>query len=162
MGIWIYLRHYINLRILYAVLTTFRTIGPFELNWETQQYKCWISQYITFALLACLQSINLLWLWFIIRIALTVVFKEPVRDVRSDDEDDEEEEAAPDEKVQLVEGMERIEGGKEEVVRDGKEGMNGHTKRRVKAPNGSTLKGTAPDEASIAQAAVGEEGSKER
>src|SRR4051794_17258420 len=55
-GWWIYLRHFLNLKILWAVLTEFRTVGPFELNWETQQYKCWISQYITFGLLASLQA----------------------------------------------------------------------------------------------------------
>nr|AFQ32309.1 FUM17 [Fusarium fujikuroi] len=33
---WIYLRHYTNWRILYSVLAEFRTIGPFELDWEAQ------------------------------------------------------------------------------------------------------------------------------
>jgi len=89
--IWIYLRHYINLRILWATLTEFRTVGPFELNWETQQYKCWISQYITFSLLACLQAVNLFWLFLILRIAKNYVFSSVVRDERSDDEDEEEE-----------------------------------------------------------------------
>jgi very-long-chain ceramide synthase len=92
MGIWIYLRHWINWKILWATLTEFRTVGPFELNWETQQYKCWISQYITFALLACLQAVNLFWLFLILRIAKNYVFTDtsgPV-DERSDDEDDDE------------------------------------------------------------------------
>ncbi|KIX08599.1 uncharacterized protein Z518_03255 [Rhinocladiella mackenziei CBS 650.93] len=89
--VWIYLRHWINLRILWATLTEFRTIGPFELNWETQQYKCWISQYITFALLACLQAVNLFWLFLILRIAKNYVFSNIKADERSDDEDDEEE-----------------------------------------------------------------------
>ena len=88
--IWIYLRHYINLMILYAVLTTFRTIGPFELDWAGQQYKCSLSQWITFSLLATLQSINLFWLYFIIKIALNVVFADIVQDVRSEDEEEEE------------------------------------------------------------------------
>ncbi len=77
--------------ILYATLTDFRTVGPFELNWETQQYKCWISQYITFALLAILQSINMLWLFFIVRIAYNIAFAKIIQDVRSDDEESEEE-----------------------------------------------------------------------
>lgn len=59
--VWGYARHYINLRLLYAVLTDFSSVGPFELNWETQQYKCWISQYITFGLLASIQALNLFW-----------------------------------------------------------------------------------------------------
>ncbi|GMG43642.1 unnamed protein product [Ambrosiozyma monospora] len=42
--VWTYLRHYINIKILWSVLTEFRTVGPWILNWETQQYKCWIAQ----------------------------------------------------------------------------------------------------------------------
>ena len=91
-GVWIYLRHYINLRILWATLTEFKTVGPYELNWETQQYKCWISQYITFSLLACLQAVNLFWLFLILRIAKNYVFAQNLADERSDDEEDEEEE----------------------------------------------------------------------
>jgi very-long-chain ceramide synthase len=73
-------------------LTEFRTVGPFELNWETQQYKCWISQYITFSLLACLQAVNLFWLFLILRIAKNYVFSpSEIRDERSDDEEDEDE-----------------------------------------------------------------------
>lgn len=92
MGIWIYLRHWINWKILWATLTEFRTVGPFELNWETQQYKCWISQYITFALLACLQAVNLFWLFLILRIAKNYVFSNVTVDERSEDEEEEEEE----------------------------------------------------------------------
>src|ERR1700758_1377789 len=88
--VWIYLRHYLNLRILWATLTEFRTVGPFELNWETQQYKCWISQYITFALLACLQAVNLFWLFLILRIAKNYVLSNIAQDERSDDEDEDE------------------------------------------------------------------------
>lgn len=79
----------LNLKFLWAVLTEFRTVGPFELNWETQQYKCWISQYITFALLASLQAVNLFWLFLILRILYRVVFKNVLKDERSDDEDSE-------------------------------------------------------------------------
>lgn len=91
-GMWIYLRHYLNLKILWAVLTEFRTVGPFELNWETQQYKCWISQYITFALLASLQAVNLFWLFLILRILKNYLFSNVKKDERSEDEDTEEEE----------------------------------------------------------------------
>jgi acyl-CoA-dependent ceramide synthase len=89
---WIYLRHVLNLKFLWAVLTEFRTVGPFELNWETQQYKCWISQYITFALLASLQAVNLFWLFLILRILKTYLFSNIKKDERSEDEDEEEEE----------------------------------------------------------------------
>ncbi|KAL4800696.1 TLC domain-containing protein [Aspergillus venezuelensis] len=90
--VWIYMRHYLNLRFLWAVLTEFRTVGPFELNWETQQYKCWISQYITFALLASLQAVNAFWLFLILRILKNYLFTNIKKDERSDDEDEEEEE----------------------------------------------------------------------
>ncbi|KAJ5227456.1 uncharacterized protein N7469_007462 [Penicillium citrinum] len=93
-GVWIYLRHYINLKILWAVLTEFRTVGPFELNWETQQYKCWISQYITFGLLASLQAVNLFWLFLILRILANYIFNSVAKDERSDDEEEEEIEEA--------------------------------------------------------------------
>lgn len=85
---WAYLRHYLNLHILYAVVTTFRSVGPFELDWETQQYKCWISQYITFALLASLQSVNIFWFVLILKIAKRYVFNSDLEDSRSEYDDD--------------------------------------------------------------------------
>ncbi|OQV06732.1 hypothetical protein CLAIMM_11264 [Cladophialophora immunda] len=91
MCVWIYLRHYINILILWATLTEFRTVGPYELNWETQQYKCWISQIITFSLLASLQAVNLFWLFLILRIAKNFAFSNIRADERSDDEEEDEE-----------------------------------------------------------------------
>lgn len=86
--VWIYLRHVVNLRILWSLFTEFRTVGPFELDWATEQYKCWISQYITTALLASLQALNLFWLFYIIRIAYRFVRDSTADDDRSEDEDD--------------------------------------------------------------------------
>src|SRR5436190_13837116 len=91
--VWIYLRHYLNLRILWATLTEFRTVGPFELNWETQQYKCWIAQYITFGLLASLQAVNLYWFYLICRIAVRFILYKTADDDRSEYEPSEGEEA---------------------------------------------------------------------
>lgn len=90
-SVWIYLRHYINLRILWSVLTEFRTVGDFELNWETQQYKCYISQPIVFLLIGGLQLVNLYWLYLIFRILWRFVVSGVKKDERSDDEDEEEE-----------------------------------------------------------------------
>lgn len=87
MTIWIYTRHYINIVIIYATMTTFRTLGPFILDWDAQQYKCWISQYVTLGLLTSLQAINLFWLYCVLKIAFNIVFKSTVEDVRSDDDD---------------------------------------------------------------------------
>lgn len=98
-AVWVYLRHYINLCILHATLTKFATVGPYTLDLATEQYKCWISQIVTFILLAALQSINLFWLFLIVRISYNIVFRSAVKDVRSDYEDDDEDE-----------GIERVEG----------------------------------------------------
>lgn len=89
-GVWTYTRHYLNLKILYSIATEFATVGPFELNWETQQYKCWISQYITFALLLALQLVNAYWMFLIIRVAVRLVVSGEKKDDRSDDESEEE------------------------------------------------------------------------
>ncbi|RKP31457.1 longevity assurance proteins LAG1/LAC1 [Metschnikowia bicuspidata] len=89
--VWIYLRHYINLRILWSVLTEFRTVGEWELNWDTQQYKSWISQPVVFGLLFALQLLNAYWLFLIIRILYRYVLGGVAEDDRSDGEDEESE-----------------------------------------------------------------------
>lgn len=92
---WGYLRHYLNLKILYSILTEFSSVGPYELNWETQQYKCWISQAITFALLAALQAVNLFWWFLICRIAYRFVITNVAEDDRSEYEGSDAEEEEP-------------------------------------------------------------------
>ncbi|KAH8674096.1 TLC domain-containing protein [Xylariales sp. PMI_506] len=84
MCVWIYLRHYLNLRILFSIMTEFATVGPYELNWETQQYKCLLSQVITFSLLASLQALNLFWLFYILRIAYRFIVNNEADDDRSE------------------------------------------------------------------------------
>ncbi|KAL7629534.1 sphingosine N-acyltransferase lag1 [Parahypoxylon ruwenzoriense] len=83
---WTYLRHYINLRILYSIVTEFSTIGPYELNWEAQQYKCLLSNVITFVLLAALQALNLFWLYCLLRNAYRFILLGIAKDDRSEDE----------------------------------------------------------------------------
>nr|ACB12562.1 Fum17 [Fusarium oxysporum] len=92
---WIYLRHYTNWRILYSVLTEFRTVGPFELDWEAQQYKCQLSQFITFGLLATLQTLNIIWLYCLFRNAYRLLFLGIAKDDRSDTEESEIEDGSP-------------------------------------------------------------------
>jgi len=89
MCVWIYLRHYLNLRILVSLFTEFKTVGPYELNWETQQYKCTLSFVITLALLSSLQALNLFWLFFILRIAYRFVVHNVAKDDRSEAEESE-------------------------------------------------------------------------
>lgn len=89
---WIFLRHYVNLRILWSVLTEFRTEGDYVLNFATQQYKCWISLPIVFILISALQLVNLYWLALIVRILYRMLWKGIQKDDRSDSESDDEEE----------------------------------------------------------------------
>lgn len=89
---WIYLRHYLNLRIILSLFTEFKTVGPYELNWETQQYKCLLSNVITCGLLAALQALNLFWLFFLLRSAYRFVVHRIAKDDRSEAEESELEE----------------------------------------------------------------------
>jgi 4-amino-4-deoxy-L-arabinose transferase-like glycosyltransferase len=76
----------------YNTPSEFESVGPFELNWDTQQYKCTLSQWITFGLMAALQAVNLFWLFFIVRIlyrAVTSLGLE-ARDERSEYDTEEE------------------------------------------------------------------------
>lgn len=95
--VWIYLRHYINLKILYSVLTEFRNVGEWELNWDTQQYKCYISQPIVFGLIGALQLVNAYWLFLIFRIFWRYIVGGVTKDERSDDEDEDDSESSEDE-----------------------------------------------------------------
>jgi very-long-chain ceramide synthase len=81
------MRHYLNLRILWSEFNEFKTVGPYELDWATEQYKCDISHYISTVLLASLQLLNLFWLYYILRIAFRIVFFNVAEDDRSDDEE---------------------------------------------------------------------------
>lgn len=72
-------------------MTEFRTVGPFTLNWETEEYKFGVSQGLALALLGTLQAINLFWLFLILRIAKNYLSQSFWADVRSDDEDEEDE-----------------------------------------------------------------------
>lgn len=89
--VWVYARHYLNLCILWANLTEFRTVGPFTLDWQKEEFKCGLSQFLSFALLGTLQGVNLYWLYLIFRIAKNYLSQSQFADVRSDDEDEEEE-----------------------------------------------------------------------
>ncbi|KFY41073.1 hypothetical protein V495_05090 [Pseudogymnoascus sp. VKM F-4514 (FW-929)] len=86
---WIYFRHYQNLRLIYSLFTEFKTVGPYELNWETQQYKCTLSFVITLSLLLMLQSINIFWLYCLLRSAYRFLVHNIVKDDRSEVEQSE-------------------------------------------------------------------------
>ncbi|KAF5517760.1 Sphingosine N-acyltransferase-like protein FUM17 [Colletotrichum aenigma] len=86
---WIYLRHVINLKILWSILTEFRTVGPYQFypDWDNQQYKCMASNIITFGLLGLLQALNLFWLFFLLRIGYRYVWHGEEKDDRSEAEE---------------------------------------------------------------------------
>ncbi|KAF2122583.1 TLC domain-containing protein [Lophiotrema nucula] len=112
MCVWGYLRHYVNLKIIYSILTEFKTVGPYELNWETQQYKCWIAQYITLGLMASLQAINLFWWFLICRIAyrFVVTWGEDIQDDRSEYEDSDVETEGQEKKQKKEKKEKKING----------------------------------------------------
>lgn len=88
---WVYLRNYLNIRILLSVLDEFKHVGPWGLDWETEQYKGPAAQIITFVLLAALQYLNLFWLYCLLRSAYQLVVLNIKTDDRSDHDDSEEE-----------------------------------------------------------------------
>ncbi|OAA58036.1 ceramide synthase membrane component [Niveomyces insectorum RCEF 264] len=102
MCVWVYLRHYLNLRIIYSLFTEFKTVGPYELDWDNEQFKSPLSFLITTALLSSLQALNLFWLFFIIRIAYRFVVHNIAKDDRSDAEEDTEPEETTADKDQSV------------------------------------------------------------
>lgn len=114
-------------------------MGPYELNWETQQYKCSLSQAISFALLGILQLINLFWLVLILRIALNIFIRDDSTDTRSEDEDSAAEEERDDaavraEKREVVDKARMAVGGAGGM--NGKVGMNGRQKAPPPPSNG--------------------------
>jgi acyl-CoA-dependent ceramide synthase len=76
-------------------------VGPYELNWETQQYKCWISQIITFSLLAWLQALNIFWLFLILRVLWNYIMTRNLVDETSDVEDEQADHESRDQVTQL-------------------------------------------------------------
>jgi len=107
---WGYLRHYLNLKVLYSIMTEFATVGPFELNWETEQYKCRLAQVITFSLLASLQAVNLYWWFLICRIAYRFVVTKEVDDDRSEYEESDAEDAGKEKKEKKENGKPKSNG----------------------------------------------------
>jgi acyl-CoA-dependent ceramide synthase len=85
----------------------FASIGPYALDWASQQYKCWISQWITFSLLMSLQLVNMYWFYLILKILYRLAASSHLDDVRSEDEDDEEDLET---KKEVLEDMRREQG----------------------------------------------------
>jgi len=121
---WIYLRHYLNLRILYSEFNEFKTVGPYGIVWEIGQYKGPLSHYISTGLLGTLQAINLFWLFLICRVCYRFVLFNNLQDDRSDNEDGQVE-VEEQVKVQDTPSI-QLTTASEEVLTNGHK-MNGKT-----------------------------------
>ncbi|GME80641.1 unnamed protein product [Ambrosiozyma monospora] len=109
------------------------TVGPWILNWETQQYKCWIAQPIVFGLIFALQLVNLYWLFLILRIIYRMVTTNVAVDDRSDDEDEEleevEDEIVSEKQSESVDAADKpVANGKVEVQVNGEVQVDGEKK----------------------------------
>lgn len=127
---WIYFRHYQNLRLIYSLFTEFKTVGPYELNWETQQYKCTLSFVITLGLLLMLQSINIFWLYCLLRSAYRFLVHNIVKDDRSEVEESELEEL---ERKKARKEAEERKRAAELLLLNGNASANGNSKVAAKA-----------------------------
>ncbi|KAI2639874.1 longevity assurance proteins LAG1/LAC1 [Hypomontagnella submonticulosa] len=128
---WTYLRHYLNLRILYSLFTEFKTVGPYELNWETEQYKCELAFYITLTLLSLLQALNLFWFFFIARIAYRFIVYNEADDDRSEAEESDVEEPEHEkskEATPLLNGSADVNGGANGALKARPNGVGSKTK----------------------------------
>ena len=131
---WCYLRHYLNLRILWSEFNEFKTVGPYDLNWETEQYKCELSHWISTVLLTSLQALNLFWLYYIFRIAYRFVFFHVAEDDRSDND---EAEFAEEQRLEAlaIQGVSKVAGPKVLINGQPINGKSSSTQIRV---NGTT------------------------
>ncbi|KAK6332431.1 hypothetical protein TWF696_003146 [Orbilia brochopaga] len=84
-GSWVYLRHYLNLWILWSVFYEL-PVGEMVLDWDRPYFKCLLAQVVISSLLSALQCVNIFWLYCVIRVAYRYVFNSELSDVRSEDE----------------------------------------------------------------------------
>lgn len=130
---WIYFRHYQNLRLIYSLFTEFKTVGPYELNWETQQYKCSLAFFIALGLLVMLQSINIFWLYCLLRSAYRFLVHNVVKDDRSEVEESELEDLERKKARQERKEAEERNRAAELLLLNGNGFANGNAKSAAKA-----------------------------
>ncbi|KAK4141919.1 sphingosine N-acyltransferase LAG1 [Dichotomopilus funicola] len=86
---WVYLRHYLNLRVMYSLATEYAAIQPFgAISWEREEFKSPMSQWGTFGLLVGLQFLNVFWLGCLVRAAYRFVVLGVAKDDREDGEEE--------------------------------------------------------------------------
>ncbi|KFZ12086.1 hypothetical protein V501_04408 [Pseudogymnoascus sp. VKM F-4519 (FW-2642)] len=140
---WIYFRHYQNLRFIYSLFTEFKTVGPYELNWETQQYKCTLSFVITLGLLLMLQSINIFWLYCLLRSAYRFLVHNIVKDDRSEVEESELEDLERKKARKERKEEEERNRAAELLLLNGNGSVNGSAKSAVKATGSGSASSAA-------------------
>ncbi|KAJ6556601.1 TLC domain-containing protein [Mycena vulgaris] len=95
---WFYFRHYLNLRILYSILSVPPTVHIPPLVHQS-----------AFAALCLLQALNMFWGWLILRIVVRALRTSKAEDVRSDDEDGDEEDGGMEDEKRALDENQRVE-----------------------------------------------------
>lgn len=90
--VWTYMRHYLNLKILYSVWTEFDLVPEWARTTDFEPWKetgllAWWIQPIIFASIFFLQLINLFWYFLILRILFRALFSKSLSDERSDEDE---------------------------------------------------------------------------
>jgi len=88
--IWTYLRHYLNIKILWSVWTQFDLVPQHAKRFTPKDgvWMVWWMKYQIFIPILLLQLVNLFWYVLIWRILLRGLFSKKLADERSDDEDE--------------------------------------------------------------------------
>jgi len=90
--VWTYLRHWLNLVLMYAIWTSFDKMPEWTREWNPSQgvWMVWWMKWQMLGALTFLQGVNLFWYFLIWRILIRAVFTSNLDDERSDDEDEAE------------------------------------------------------------------------
>jgi len=89
-GVWTYMRHYLNVRILWSVWNEYALAAPETRQWDPPR-GVWLAgwlRYQIFGALFALQMVNIFWYFLIWRVLYRAVFASVIADDRSDDEDE--------------------------------------------------------------------------
>ncbi|BGP42499.1 sphingosine N-acyltransferase lag1 [Rhodotorula kratochvilovae] len=104
LGVWTYMRHYLNLRILWSVWHEFDLVPAQFRSWTSGDHKGWWlfygfgsgaiprwMKYQIFAPILALQLVNAFWTYLILRILFRILRGVNATDIREEEEDKEEE-----------------------------------------------------------------------
>jgi len=88
--VWTYLRHYLNIVILWSVWTQFDLVPEHAKSFAPRDgvWMAWWMRYQIFIPIFLLQLVNLFWYVLIWRVLIRALFFKKLADERSDDEDE--------------------------------------------------------------------------